>query len=118
MRVVEFGGKIAAAYATKLLAELGADVTKAEPPEGDPMRSFDAGLFRFLNAAKRTVAADAAAVECADVVVESLGPGELERVVGDVKATSFVRISDFGQNGPYAYIPSSGLIVQALGGWV
>ena len=40
LRVVELGGEIAAAYATKLLADLGADVLKLEPPGGDPLRAW------------------------------------------------------------------------------
>lgn len=148
LRVLELGGQIAAPYATKLLAELGADVCKVEPPEGDPLRAWgpfprgakpdlDAGggLFRFLNGGKRSALVDLeapegpawllAAAEGADVLIESLGAGELERLGVSPEALhranpdlAIVRISDFGQTGPYVGIPTSGLVVQALGGWV
>ena len=66
LRVVEWGGGVAAAYSGRLLAALGADVVKVEPPEGDPLRhrgpyppgheSPDtAGLHLYLNAGKLSV---------------------------------------------------------------
>jgi crotonobetainyl-CoA:carnitine CoA-transferase CaiB-like acyl-CoA transferase len=148
LRVLELGGEIAAPYATKLLAELGADVCKVEPPEGDPLRSWrpvaslpprdvDAGgpLFRYLNGGKRSAVVDLGTQEGAqwlldatvgaDLVVESLGAGVLERLgLGPEVLHSanprvaLVRIADYGQGGPYAGVPSSGLVVQAHGGWV
>lgn len=148
LRVLELGGEIAAPYATKLLAELGADVCKVEPSGGDPLRAWgpfprdaDAdpdeggGLFRYLNGGKRSAVVDldepegvawlVAAAAGADLLVESLGAAELERIGASPEALhranpklAIVRISDFGQRGPYAGIPTSGLTVQALGGWV
>jgi crotonobetainyl-CoA:carnitine CoA-transferase CaiB-like acyl-CoA transferase len=148
LRVLELGGEIAAPYATKLLCELGADVCKVEPPGGDPLRGWrplavdtqpdldrGGGLFRYLNGGKRSVVLDLetgegaawlrAAVAGADLVVESLGAGELEWLglgPADLHAANprvaVVRISDYGQAGPLAGIPSSGLVVQAHGGWV
>jgi crotonobetainyl-CoA:carnitine CoA-transferase CaiB-like acyl-CoA transferase len=148
LRVLELGGEIAAPYATKLLADLGADVVKVEPPTGDPLRHWspfpdnedgDADrvglLFEYLNGAKRSVVVDLEqpagrawlrqAVAGTDVLVESLGSGGLERlgVAGaedrDRPAPlALVRISDFGQHGPYVGRPTSGFVVQALGGWV
>jgi crotonobetainyl-CoA:carnitine CoA-transferase CaiB-like acyl-CoA transferase len=87
LRVIELGGQIASPYATKLLAELGADVLKVEPPDGDPLRGWGGGgLFRYLNGGKRSAAIDLAATAGrdwlltaatgADLVVESLGAGE------------------------------------------
>ena len=69
LRVVETGDFISAAYAGKLLADLGADVIKVEPPEGDSARRHGpfagdvsdpekSGLFLFLNTNKRSVALD------------------------------------------------------------
>jgi len=92
-------------------------------------------LFAYLNGGKESVVADVtqaagvdivrAAAAHADVVIESCGAGELEQLgLGpEVLATSsprvaIVRIADFGQEGPYAGIPTSGLTLQALGGWV
>src|SRR5688572_6623847 len=103
LRVVELGGGIAAAYATKLLADLGADVAVVEPPGGSALRhdgpwppGLDpadvprrgGGLFQYLRSAARSVVADlddaadrervVGLVACADLVVESLGAGGLE----------------------------------------
>lgn len=147
LRVVELGGQIAAAYATKLLADLGADVLKVEPPGGDALRAWGpfpddvidvergGGVFRYLNAGKvcRVVAFDEPD-HVADlledlgdrhVIVESLGAGVLERhrlgpdqLVKVNPALALVRISDFGQHGPHVGIPTSQLVLQAMGGWV
>ncbi len=141
LRVVELGGEIAAGYATKLLADLGADVLKVEPPDGDPLRGWDpfaepapAGgdglLFRYLNGGKRSSVADLTtdqgrerlrrAAADADLVVESLGAAALERLGFEPAALTdaVVRIADFGQHGPYVGVATSRLVVQALGGWV
>ena len=116
LRVLEIGGGLAASYATRLLADLGADVCKVEPPGGDPQRRVE-GRFQYLNGAKRSAVVDlgtaqgrgwlVAAVADADVVIEHLGAGELERLgvgpdvlVGAQPALALVRISDFGQAGP------------------
>ena len=69
LRVVEIAGDIAGPYCTKLLADLGADVTKIEPPTGDPLRRWGpfpgaeadlerSGLFEYLNAGKRGATID------------------------------------------------------------
>jgi crotonobetainyl-CoA:carnitine CoA-transferase CaiB-like acyl-CoA transferase len=145
LRVVELGGEIAAPYATKLLAELGADVVKVEAPGGDPLRAWttfadDPGrvglLFEYLNGGKRSAAVDLAtaagrawlqdALGGADLLIESLGAGGLEGLGIDLHGTgrdrpaplAVVRIADFGQHGPYVGRPTSGLVVQALGGWI
>src|SRR5580704_1029883 len=117
LRVVERGGGISASYATKLLSDLGAEVVKIESPSGDPIRQWGpwadgeahdpsrgGGLFRYLNAGKRSILADGGGdvglLASADVVVESLGPGCLERLVpgGRIETSALVRISDFGQD--------------------
>src|SRR6266487_3505563 len=76
-------------YATHLLAEIGADVLKVEPPGGDPMRAYPA-LFASLSANKRSIVLDlkadsdrARALELAagaDVVVEGFRPGVVARL--------------------------------------
>lgn len=147
LRVVELGCGLPASYATKLLGLLGADVVKVEPLQGDPERGRGptagdvvdrergGGLFRYLNADKRAVLLDPAAaddvttlralVSGADVVLESLGPGGLEAL--GLSPASFgianphlavVRISPFGQTGPYASYPATGITVMAMGAWV
>src|SRR4051812_31765120 len=87
-------------YATQLLAEIGADVLKVEPPGGDPMRSYP-GLFDSLNANKRSIVLDlksdvdrARALDFArraDVVIEGFRPGVVERLgvsYDDVRAVN------------------------------
>ena len=136
LRVLELGGEIAAPYATKLLADLGAEVLKVEPPTGDPLRSWSEGLlFRYLNGGKRSVVVDLHTSEgrdsvrdalgSVDLVVEALGAGGLEGHGVDLDdwraaapSVAIVRISDFGQAGPYAGTVTSALTLQALGGWV
>jgi crotonobetainyl-CoA:carnitine CoA-transferase CaiB-like acyl-CoA transferase len=147
LRVVELGCGLPASYATKLLALLGADVTKVEPLTGDPERGRGphpgdvvdrergGGLFRYLNTDKRSVLLDPGAVDDmttlrslvsgADVLVEALGPGGLEALGLSVESFAIanphlgvVRISPFGQSGPYTRFPSTGITVMAMGGWV
>jgi crotonobetainyl-CoA:carnitine CoA-transferase CaiB-like acyl-CoA transferase len=147
LRVIELGGGIAAGYATKLLRELGADVCKVEPPGGDPLRAWTpvttappprdrrGGLFGYLNGGKRSAVVDLTASDGArwlleaaadaDLVVESLPAGELERLAlapervhAAAPHVAIVRISDHGQTGPLSGVPSSGIVVQAHGGWV
>ena len=147
LRVVELGCGLPASYATKLLGLLGADVVKVEPMSGDPERGrgpFPAdvvdrdrggGLFRYLNADKRSVLLDPgraddvttlrSLISGADVLIESLGPGGLETLGIGVESfgianphLAVVRISPFGQHGPYTAYPATGLTVMAMGGWV
>ncbi len=147
VRVVELGGEISAAYCTKLLADLGAEVTKVEPPAGDPARAWGpfpgdrpdvergGGLFRYLNTNKRSmvcsldepagIAAVRDLVAGADLLVENLGPGALERaglgprnLAAAGTPVALVRISPFGQQGPYRDFPTSLLTLQAMAGWV
>ncbi len=144
LRVVEIAGNIAGPYCTKLLVDLGADVTKVEPPSGDPLRRWGpfpggipdpnkSGLFEYLNAGKRgatvDLASDAATagelIAQADLLVEGLRPGTLDQVglgkdaLADLNPNLVVvRISDFGQNGPLRDRDATPLTVQAASGWV
>ncbi|MGH8983776.1 MAG: CaiB/BaiF CoA transferase family protein [Acidimicrobiia bacterium] len=116
-------------YATQLLVEMGAEVTKVEPPEGDPMRVFPA-LFGALNAGKRSVFVDlkdeagrAMVLDLArgtDVVVEGFRPGVVARLGVDDEAIRRVNpsviycsISGYGQDGPLAQLPGHDLNYQA-----
>ena len=119
-------------YATQLLAEIGADVVKVEPPGGDPMRSYP-GLFLSLNANKRSVMLDLKsdsgrrrALELAaeaDVVIEGFRPGVATRLgVGytDVRAVNpsivYCSISGMGQHGQLALASGHDLNYQAWAG--
>nr|CRL72571.1 caib/baif family protein [Mycolicibacterium komanii] len=146
LRVVELGGDIAAPYCTKLLADLGAEVCKIEPPTGDPLRAWGpfrggsqehGGLFEYLNAGKRGLTLDlrtAAGIEQAhelisgaDLLVEDLPAGSAERFDWGLDRDSLqqinsdlvvVRVSDYGQEGPRRDQPSTSLTLQAASGWV
>ena len=125
IRVVEFGNLIAGPYAGMLLADLGADVVKVEPPSGDLGRGFgpyvngESAFFLAVNRGKRSVRLDpkdpAAArwivrlVEGADVVLHNLRRGAMERMgLGeeDVRRLNpevvYAVVSAFGPDGPYA----------------
>jgi len=112
VRVVEVGGDVAVAYATKLLGDLGADVGKLEPAGGDPLRTWGSGgLFRYLNAGKR----DVSTIE-GDVIIDSTATVTLERL--PLFTGALVRISSFGEGGPYQDLEVSPLVLQAMSGWV
>jgi crotonobetainyl-CoA:carnitine CoA-transferase CaiB-like acyl-CoA transferase len=142
IRVLELGGGLAAAYATKLLVDLGASVTKVEPPQGDAVRrrghvpsvgaDRGSGLFQYLNAGKASVVLDTTVEDDRrrlfvlavqhDILIESLEPGRLEetRLVRPEPATdpaAVVRISPFGQTGPYRDRAATSAVLQAAGGW-
>jgi crotonobetainyl-CoA:carnitine CoA-transferase CaiB-like acyl-CoA transferase len=119
-------------YATQLLAELGADVLKIEPPGGDPMRSYPE-LFASLSANKRSILLDlkdaggrARALELAagaDVVMEGFRPGVAARLgmgYDEVRAVNpsvvYCSVSGMGQRGPLALAPGHDLNYQAWAG--
>ena len=144
LRVVEIAGDIAGPYCTKLLADLGAEVTKIEPSSGDPLRSWGpfpgdvndpnrCGMFEYLNAGKRVATIDLDAdvsvlrslISQADLLVDGLPPEALDGFGLDVPALQalrpglvVVRISPFGQHGPLRDRKVTPLTVQAASGWV
>ncbi|MBT4512576.1 MAG: CoA transferase, partial [Chloroflexi bacterium] len=147
LRVVEIGQGISAPYCTKLLVDIGADVLKIEfPGTGDFLRSIGSfpdnlsdptkgALFEYLNAGKSSAVLDLSletdvkvlleAIAKADILIEDLGRGILEKHGIDFsrlkkanRNIAVVRISDFGQDGPYASVPATDFTVQAAAGWV
>ncbi|WP_077088349.1 CaiB/BaiF CoA transferase family protein [Mycobacterium rhizamassiliense] len=138
LSVVEIATEISGPYATKLLADLGAEVTKIEPPGGDPLRRWGpfaggiadpqrCGLFEYLNAGKRIAdLADATEpIEQAHLLVENFAPGTLDGWGLDTDSLAKInpnllvlRISHFGQTGPWRDRPATSLTVQAASGWV
>ena len=140
IRVLELGNYIAAPTAGRLLADFGADVIKVERPVGgDELRRWrlvegdTSLLYRTINRGKRSVTLDLRsdvgrkialelAAQC-DVVLENFRPGTLERWglgPDDLKAVRpdivLVRISAYGQSGPYRDRPGFGAIAEAAGG--
>lgn len=140
VKVLELGQLIAGPFATKLLGEFGADVIKVEPPgTGDPLRKWriledDTSLWWHVQSRnKQSVTIDLrqpdgqdlvrALAREADVVVENFSPGRLERWGLDYPALSainprliLVRVSGYGQTGPYRDRPGFGVIGEAMGG--
>jgi formyl-CoA transferase len=139
-RVLELGNLIAAPYAGRLFAEFGADVIKVERPRtGDELRQWrlfrgTTSLFWSLQARnKRSITLDLrtpegqeivlALLPHVDVVLENFRPGTLEKWnlgYEAMKAVNpdviFVRISGYGQTGPYRDRPGFGGIAEAMGG--
>lgn len=124
IRVLDLGQYLPGPFATRILADLGADVVKVEPPQGDPGRYFDpdgkpgtSPFYPLINAGKRVVfldlkAADGAAaflqlIERTDVLLESLRPGVLDRLglgYPQLKERNprliHCALSGYGQTGP------------------
>jgi crotonobetainyl-CoA:carnitine CoA-transferase CaiB-like acyl-CoA transferase len=121
LHVVEIATEISGPYAAKLFVDLGAEVTKIELPAGDPLRDWGSGgLFEYLNAGKRIAPLQDAGelIARADVLIENLGPGALEALGFDVERPVLLRISHFGQSGPWRDRPATSLTLQAASGWV
>ena len=139
--MVELATGVEGPYAAKLLADLGAEVVKVEPPGGDPARRLgpfpedvedpeQSALFLHLNTNKRSVVADVttdagrarvlALVARADVVIESSRPGAPDDLVDALRAVRrdlvVCSVTPFGRTGPYAQLPAEELTMYAMGG--
>ncbi|WP_186208636.1 CaiB/BaiF CoA transferase family protein [Burkholderia gladioli] len=140
VRVIEIGTLIAAPFAARLMAEFGAEVIKIEAPEtGDPLRKWrklheGTSLWWYLQSRnKKSVCVNLKSSEGveivrklaseADLVIENLRPGALEKLGLGWDALhalnpklTMVRISGYGQTGPYRDRPGFGAIGEAMGG--
>jgi crotonobetainyl-CoA:carnitine CoA-transferase CaiB-like acyl-CoA transferase len=138
-RVLEMGSTVAGPFCGRLLADFGAEVIKVEPAEGDAVRTmgkrfhgkslYAASIFRNkslvsldLRKPEGQALARAIAAKC-DVVVENFRPGGLERwglgyadLSRDNPGLVMVRISGFGQTGPYSDRAGYGVIGEAVSG--
>jgi formyl-CoA transferase len=139
VKVLELGQLIAGPFAGKFFADFGAEVIKVEPPQGDPLRSWrklhkGTSLWWFVQARNkksitlnlrmpegqevvRRLAADA------DVVIENFRPGTLEKWglgYEDLAKTNpglvMLRLSGFGQSGPYRDQAGFGSVGESMGG--
>jgi CoA:oxalate CoA-transferase len=147
VRVVDLSHFIAGPYATKLLADMGAEVLKVEPPWGEGARKLGpfppaagsktperGGLFAFLNQNKLGVTLNlkdargrellTRLLEGADLLVENYAPGTLAAfglapvdLLAKFPRLSIVSISNFGQNGPERDARLNDLVLFARGGW-
>src|ERR1700744_1243978 len=137
LKILEIGHYIAAAFCTRILADLGAEVIKLEPPGGDPFRVGGAAKdghsvwFSIHGRNKLSIELDLKKdrdiflklAARADVLVENLRAGQLERlrlgpdVLHDVNPRLVIaRISGYGQDGSYRDKPAFGAIGEASGG--
>ena len=140
LKVIEMGQLIAGPFASKLLGEFGAEVIKIEPPGiGDPLRKWrkikdGTSLWWHVQSRnKRSLTLDLKQAEAqdivrklvaeADVLVENFRPGTLEGWGLGYEALKAInprlimlRISGYGQTGPYRDLPGFGVIGEAMGG--
>ncbi len=145
LKVLDFSIMMAGPYCARLMADLGADVVKVEPPEGDDMRlrqplraapdgTRHSSYFGQLNAGKRSVALDLKRAEDlalardlalqADVLLENFRPGVMDRLgLGSAALLAanpklvYASISGYGQQGPAAGRAAYAMIVQAASGY-
>lgn len=140
VRVLDFTTIVSGPYCTRLLADLGAEVIKIEPPDGDfirtqpPLRSGKSAYFAHLNCGKKSVALDLqkpCAAEIAralaaksDVVVENGRPGVMAKLGLDYSMLACINprlvycsISGFGQTGPWAKRSAYAPMLHAASGF-
>jgi crotonobetainyl-CoA:carnitine CoA-transferase CaiB-like acyl-CoA transferase len=138
--VVEIANEISGPYCGKLFVDIGADVTKIEGPERDSLRQWGpypggepdpdrCGLFEYLNAGKRCEVVDSIVarelIADADVLIDGLALGVLDNSGFGIDALQkinprlvVVRISNFGQQGPFRDRVATPLTLQAAAGWI
>ena len=140
LRIVELGQVIAGTFGNMILADLGADVIKIEPPRGDAGRRSaiygvgdESAIHLTHNRNKRSVVLDLKTedgckalldlIRTSDAVVENFRPGVLDRLGIDferMRAVNpdvvLVSVSGFGMDSPYRDLPAYDLILQAMTG--
>src|SRR6201984_315379 len=139
VRVIELANFIAGPLAGTLLADMGADVIKIEPPKGDmsratpPIRNGESVSFVALNRNKRSLVLDLKRPEAADILlklaarsdvfIEANRPGALEKLGLGAKQLKginprivYTSVSGFGQSGPYRRRAGVNLIIEAFAG--
>jgi formyl-CoA transferase len=140
LKVVELGQLIAGPFAAKTLADFGADIIKIEPPgAGDPLRQWrllkegTSVWWQVQSRNKRSLALDLRQSEAqavvrkliieADVLIENFRPGAMESwglgpdaLLELNPGLIILRISGYGQTGPYKDKPGFGVVAEAMGG--
>ncbi|MEM7405072.1 MAG: CoA transferase [Pseudomonadota bacterium] len=140
LRVLDFTMFVAGPYCTRLMADMGAEVIKIEPPGGEflraapPVRDGHSAYFGTLNCGKKSLAIDLkqsagleavkALVRTADVLIENFRPGVIERlglgysVLQTLKPDLvYCSVSGYGQTGPSADRPSFAPVIHAASGF-
>jgi formyl-CoA transferase len=140
LKVLELGQLIAGPFAGRMLGDFGADVIKVEPPgNGDPLRQWrllhdgTSVWWQVQSRNKRSVVLDLrtdegragvrALAREADVLIENFKPGTLEKwglgpdqLTHDNPGLVMLRISGYGQTGPYRDLPGFAVVAEAMGG--
>ena len=139
LRILEIGHFVAAPFCTRLLADLGADVIKIEPPAGDPVRQWGKQVngaspwWSLHGRNKRCITLNLKHPKAIDIVlrlaascdalVENFRPGQLDKLGLGKEALQAARpdlvvahISGYGQDGPYRDRAAFGVIGEAIGG--
>lgn len=140
LKVIELGQLIAGPFAAKTLSDFGAEVIKIEPPgSGDPLRQWrllkdgTSVWWQVQSRNKRSLALDLKQAEAqeivrklaaeADVLIENFRPGAMEswglgpEVLQELNpGLIMLRISGYGQTGPYKDKPGFGVVAEAMGG--
>jgi CoA:oxalate CoA-transferase len=140
VKVADFSAVMAGPYCTRLMADLGADVVKVEPPGGEhtrsvmPHRDGESSYYGMLNAGKRSICLDLRSepgrqaarglIHWADVVVENFRPGVMARfgldydtVAANQPALVYCSISGYGQEGPWTGRPATAQVIHAASGY-
>jgi len=145
LTIVECGATGAASYASKLMADLGAEVIKVEPPEGDPQRALGpfpggephpekSGAFLYRNCNKLGVTLDLTSdsgqailrklLKDADALIHDFPPTDAatrgltyDAIGGDFPNLVMTSITPFGQDGPYRDYKAYDLTTLSAGGW-
>ncbi len=141
VRVVDLSRILSGPFCTMHLADLGAEVIKVEPPEGDPIRQQGQSIeglswyFAAFNRNKRSICLNLRSAEgmealrkliaTADVVVDNFRPGVMDKMGLGWDALQALKpgiihtsISGFGQSGPYAHRPAFDFIAQSMSGFM
>src|SRR3984957_4952854 len=140
LRVLDFSTTIAGPHCTRMLADVGAEVTKIESADGEtmrirpPVRSGCSSVFGQLNAGKKSVVLDLKSPEAievvrrlvkdADILVENFRPGVMRRLKLDYASLQplnpklvYCSISGYGQTGPSAELPAYAPVIHAASGY-
>ncbi len=139
IRVLDFSMFLAGPYCTRLMADLGAEIIKVEPPGGDflrnapPYRNGQSAYFAHMNCGKKSIVLDLKSqqgrqailelIHTVDVVLENFRPGVMARLGLDYPTLSALRpelvycaISGYGQTGPGSQRPAFAPIIHAASG--
>jgi CoA:oxalate CoA-transferase len=140
LRVLDFSTTIAGPHCSRMLADMGAEVIKIEPPDGEtmrtrpPLRNHFSSVFGSLNAGKKSLVLDLKSPQAievirrlvagADILVENYRPGVMRRLKLDYDALAklnpaliYCSISGYGQTGPSSELAAYAPVIHAASGY-